>query len=78
MYFWRGSAGHKIDILLESGAELVPVEVKSGQTVAGDFFAGLEYWRELVDDPGAPAALVYGGDRSFRRLGVTVYSWASP
>jgi len=77
VYFWRDSAGHEIDILLERGAELVPVEVKSGQTVASDFFAGLEYWRALVGDPGGPAGLVYGGDRSFRRRGVTVYDWAS-
>jgi predicted AAA+ superfamily ATPase len=77
VYFWRDSAGHEIDILFERGTELVPVEVKSGQTVAGDFFAGLEYWRGLVGDPGAPGALVYGGNRSLRRRGFTVYDWAS-
>ena len=75
-YFWRDSAGHEIDILVEDGPELVAVEVKSGQTVASDFFKGLRYWRALLDDPAAPAALVYGGDRSFRREGVTVYRWS--
>ena len=44
--------------------------------MAGDFFAGLRYWRGLAGDPAAPAALVYGGDRSYRREGFTVYRWS--
>ncbi len=75
VYFWRDAAGHEIDLLLERGQKLVPIEIKSGQTVASDFFTGLHYWRELVSDPQAPAALVYGGDSNFRRRGVTVYGW---
>ncbi len=76
LYFWRDSTGHEIDILIAQGEDLTALEVKSGQTVAADFFSGLHYWRGLVGDPGAPAALVYGGDRSFRREGVTVYRWS--
>ena len=75
VYFWRDAAGHEIDLLLERGQKLVPIEIKSGQTVASDFFTGLHYWRELVSDPQPPAALVYGGDSNFRRRGVTVYGW---
>jgi len=76
LHFWRDSAGHEIDVLLERGVdELVPIEIKSGQTVSGDFFRGLEFWRRLVEEPEAPAALFYGGGKSFRRRGATVYSW---
>lgn len=76
LYFWRDSAGHEIDVLVETGPEsLVPVEAKSGETVTRDFFKGLDFWRNLVGDPEAPAALVYGGDRSHRRRGATVYGW---
>jgi predicted AAA+ superfamily ATPase len=76
LYFWRDSAGHEIDVLIEQRRELTPVEIKSGQTVASDFFTGIRFWRNLVDDENAPAALVYAGDRSFRRQGVTVYRWS--
>ena len=76
LYFWRDSTGHEIDVLIERGSELVPIEIKSGQTVSGDYFKGLAFWRRLVDDPEAPAALIYAGDRSFRRHGVTVYPWS--
>ena len=75
-YFWRDSTGHEIDILLEDGADLIALEVKSGQTVASDFLKGIRYWRALLDNPEAPAAIVYAGDRSFRREGVTIYRWS--
>jgi predicted AAA+ superfamily ATPase len=74
--FWRTSAGHEIDVLIERGEQQTPLEVKSGETIASDFFSGLRYWRGLVGDSKAPAALVYGGDRAFRREGVTVYRWS--
>jgi predicted AAA+ superfamily ATPase len=76
LYFWRDSAGHEIDLLIEQGRNLMPVEIKSGETVASDFLAGLRFWRGLVRNPAAPAALIYAGDRSFRREGVTVYRWS--
>lgn len=76
LYFWRDSAGHEIDVILDCGDTLIPVEIKSGKTVVRDFFAGIDYWRKLAGQPDSPGALVYGGDQSFRRSGVTVYSWS--
>jgi len=76
LWFWRTSSGHEVDVLIGRGEELTALEVKSGQTVAADFFSGLRSWRDLSGKPDAPAALVYGGGRSFRREGVTVYRWS--
>jgi len=76
LHFWRDSAGHEVDLLLEHSGTLVPIEIKSGATLAADFFAGLRYWLGLAGVPDAPAALVYGGDISLRRAGIAVYSWA--
>ena len=76
LYFWRDSVGHEVDLLLDHGAEIVPIEIKSGATLVDDFFAGLRYWLNLAGTPDGPAALVYGGDRSVRRSGVVAYSWA--
>ncbi len=75
LYFWRDSAGHEVDFLIDDGARQIPLEVKSGQTFAGDFMVGLDYWRKLVGDAEFPAGLVYAGDRSFLSRGVAVYSW---
>ncbi len=75
LYFWRDAAGHEIDIIVESGTNLIPVEIKSAQTVASDFFDILAYWRKVSGEPDTPAVLIYGGDQSFRRSGVLVYPW---
>jgi len=75
LYFWRDSAGHEVDILMEQGDEIVPIEIKSGATLANDFYTGLQYWRELAQMPTGPAALVYGGDPTVRRSGILTYSW---
>lgn len=75
VYFWRDSTGHEVDLIVDRGSELVPVEVKSGETIAGDFFKGLEYWRSLPGQQDTPAAMVFGGETSARRRGVAVYSW---
>ncbi len=75
IYFWRDSTGHEIDLLIDSGRDLVPIEIKSGQTVAGDFFDSLNYWRRLPGQAEAPVSLVYGGDTTSKRRDGMVYSW---
>lgn len=75
LFFWRDSAGHEINILIEIGGELIPLETKSAQTIASDFFELFKYWRTLTGKSDEPAALVYGGKEGFRREGVLVYPW---
>lgn len=76
LFFWRDSNGHEVDLIVDRGDHLVPIEIKSGQTMAGDFFQALDYWRTLAKQPESPAALVYGGDSSSMRHHVAVTSWA--
>jgi hypothetical protein len=73
--FWRDSAGHEVDVILDQGSELVPVEIKSGETLAEDAFAGLRYWLDLAETPDGRAAIVYGGTDSFRRSRIVATSW---
>lgn len=75
IYFWRDSAGHELDILIDLGNQLIPVEVKSGHTIAKDYFKGLNFWKTLSNDPSAPAALIYAGNRSLYQKKIAVYSW---
>lgn len=75
LFFWRDSAGHEVDVILDRGLAAMPIEIKSGQTVADDFFKGLDFWRRTSGQQDAPAALIYAGDRSFRTRGTNVYSW---
>lgn len=75
LYFWRDSSGHEIDVLMESNNLLIPAEIKSGQTIAVDFFDSLNYWQALSGHPEGQAGLIYGGDQAYKRSGVVVYPW---
>ena len=75
IYFWRDSKGLEIDLLLEDGGNLTPVEIKSGQTVASDFMTSLRKWCELSGIPDRPALLVYGGTTSFVNGNISLVPW---
>jgi uncharacterized protein len=76
IYFWRDSTGNEIDILMDQGDSLIPLEIKAGQTVSSDFFKGIRFWKKLSNDLEQPTALVYGGDKSFIRSDTYVYAWS--
>ena len=59
-YFWRDSNGNEVDLLIESASGLMPVEIKSGQTLNRDFFTGLQRWTALA---GARECGCWGGER---------------
>jgi len=71
--FWRDSQGHEVDLIVENGEKLFPIEIKSGQTISGSMMDGLYYWKSLSQT--AEAMLVYGGDASYTRQGVDVRPW---
>lgn len=75
LYFWRDRTGHEVDLLIEQGATLVPVEIKSGQTVAADFFNGIETWRRISGQADAEAWIVFGGEHEQTRGAVHVLPW---
>lgn len=73
LYFWRDSAGHEVDALLDFGSRRVPVEIKAGETLAGDVLRGLDHYLTLSAD--ATGVLVYGGSESYSRRNHLVRSW---
>jgi predicted AAA+ superfamily ATPase len=75
IYFWRDTAGHEIDIVIDQGPDLIPVEIKSARTIDPDFFKNLVFWRKITGDENPPEALIYGGDISYKRSGVVIYPW---
>ena len=75
IFFWRDVSRHEIDALLDLGDRLVPVEVKSGETVPADAVRNLEWWTGLADNPTTGGLLVYGGNTRFRLKGFDVLPW---
>lgn len=75
LYFWRDSNGNEVDVVIEHGQKLMPVEIKSGRTVARDFFSGLEKWGAMAGDLSSGPTLIYGGTDTYRHKGISVAGW---
>lgn len=75
LHFWRDVGGHEVDFVLSQERALVPVEAKSGETIASDYLKGIGFWRGLPGQEDAPAAVVYGGEPSMMRTQTAFYSW---
>lgn len=74
--FYRTRDGAEVDLVAEIRRGCVAIEVKSGATVAGDFFAGFEPLRAALGADLAECWLVYGGNRSEQRSEARVLPWS--
>ena len=70
--FYRDSRGSEIDIIYRVGPHLLPLEVKSGETVASDFFKGFSTFEQVVPDLPFGKAVIYGGDGDETRQDVKI------
>ena len=65
LHFWRDSNGNEVDLVMDVGAGMMPIEIKLGQTLNRDFFTGLKRWIELAGAQAIKPTLVYGGLESY-------------
>lgn len=75
LYFWRDRTGHEVDVLIETAADLVPVEIKSGRTVNSDYFDGLQHWLEMAQPRQPRSWLIYGGREDHLQKNTWLLSW---
>lgn len=80
LFFYRDRKGLEVDIVADAGEALVAVEVKSGRTVASDFFSPLERfaarWESVEGTRPLRRVVVYGGDEPQRRREAAVVPWS--
>ena len=74
-YFWQDSQGKEIDCLLVDGDHIVPVEIKSGKTMANHYFDNLKYWQKLSGTPESKDYVVYGGNQTIETGTGKLVSW---
>jgi predicted AAA+ superfamily ATPase len=81
LFFYRDRKGNEIDLIVERGQELLTVEIKSGRTPSGEYFAALERVAGMVAgaaDKGASIRklVIYGGQQSQQRSQGQLLSWS--
>jgi len=73
LYFWRDSKGNEVDLVVEAGPDIVPVEIKSGATISEDYFKGLRSFTGRLSAAAKTCALVYGGTERQQRSDTDVW-----
>jgi uncharacterized protein len=73
LYFFRDSNGNEIDLLCTKGHELLPIEIKSGQTITSAYFKGLKKFKALFNEQLPwPGFLIYSGEVEQLRNDISV------
>jgi len=74
LFYWRDKTGREIDIIVDEGLNLLPIEIKSGKTVTSEYFKNLSYWMELSGSTNG--IVLYAGEMDQNRSnGIKVSSW---
>ena len=64
-----------MDFLFEKPDGLLPIEIKSGETIRRSMFDGLAYWSRLTGTDSAAGFVVYGGKENQNRSNGRVLGW---
>ena len=75
VYFWHERTGREVDIIIDDGKKLLPMEVKSSRTITSELFKGLGYFTALGPPAASSGVLVYGGEEMYQREGFLVRPW---
>jgi len=74
LYYWRDKTGHEIDVIIDNGSKLLPIEIKSGKTFNPEFFKNIDYWCNLSGNE--KSILLYAGDQNQKRSnGKEILNW---
>lgn len=75
IYFWRDSAGHEVDLLIDLGTKIKAVEIKASLTIMPEMFKTLEWFENTSQLPNLSKYLVYGGNQAQSRSAGEVVPW---
>ena len=75
LWFWRDSAGHEVDLIIDDGNHFNIVEMKAGLTVMPEMFKGLKWFEDISKISNLKKTLVYGGRDNQKRSYGDVMSW---
>jgi predicted AAA+ superfamily ATPase len=74
IYYWRDNNGVEIDMIIESGNKISPVEIKSAQTYSNDFSRSLKKF--MLYSGTSQGTIVYNGTAGFNGSdGIDLINW---
>ncbi|MFP4363899.1 MAG: ATP-binding protein [Spirochaetia bacterium] len=76
IYFFRDNTGHEIDFIFDRGQEIDAIEVKSGKTIASDFFKNLDFL-EKISTINIDKYLIFNGETEHVQKATQILNWKS-
>lgn len=76
VYFYRDNHGNEIDLVIDTGGNTIPIEIKSSTTFSKSFFKGFEYWKKHIDEK-ISGFVIYSGEKSQKILDHQLISWTN-
>jgi hypothetical protein len=61
IHFWRTSAGVEVDLVVETGGKLIPIEVKLSATPRPAMASGIRAFREDLGEKAGPGFVIHPG-----------------
>lgn len=77
VYFWRNQTGNEVDVIIEKGIQLIPIEIKSGKTISQGYTQELTYWNNLTGTDPKNNVIIYGGELYQKRSSGLFIGWQS-
>lgn len=75
LFYFRDNLGNEVDLLIEEGRRIIPIEIKLGKTVGEDALKGLRFYAKLNPASAKLGRLIYGGNQSLRWTPFEVLSY---
>jgi predicted AAA+ superfamily ATPase len=75
LYYWHDKTGHEIDLIIEQGNKTFAIEIKSAETIVGDFFTGIKYWNSISHNFSKNNFIIYNGNTEQERDNIKIINW---
>jgi len=62
LFFYRDSHGNEVNLVIQHGNNLHPVEIKSSQTWHNSFLKSIRYFSQILGDRAEKETVIFGGD----------------
>jgi predicted AAA+ superfamily ATPase len=75
-YFWRDKTGNEIDLIVDIGSKLLPIEIKASKTYSPELKTNIFSWLNLKNNPSEKGFVIYRGEEVIgKRSAVSVIPW---
>lgn len=74
-FFYRDKTGNEVDLIIDKPPELIPIEIKSGETISNESFKGLIKYQSFSNTSPEKCFLIYSGSKSGKRKHANILSW---